>query len=66
MKQSWAGPRLAGLFLLAASVAILIAVTAIPGRGGYGTAGPRFVPLIVAVGLIVLSSPVPAADVVAP
>ena len=56
MKQSWAGPRLAGLFLLAASVAILIAVTAIPGRGGYGTAGPRFVPLIVAVGLIVLSS----------
>ena len=56
MKQSWAGPRLAGLFLLAASVAILIAVTTIPGRGGYGTAGPRFVPLIVAVGLIVLSS----------
>ena len=48
MKQSWAGPRLAGVFLLAASVAILIAVTAIPGRGGYGTAGPRFVPLIVA------------------
>jgi putative tricarboxylic transport membrane protein len=56
VKQSWAGPRLAGLFLLAASVAILIAVTTIPGRGGYGTAGPRFVPLIVAVGLIVLSS----------
>ena len=56
VRQSWAGPRLAGLFLLAASVAILIAVTAIPGRGGYGTAGPRFVPLIVAVGLIVLSA----------
>jgi putative tricarboxylic transport membrane protein len=56
VKQSWAGPRLAGLFLLAASVAILIAVTTIPGRGGYGTAGPRFVPLIVAVGLIVLSA----------
>ena len=33
VKQSWAGPRLAGLFLLAASVAILIAVTAIPGPG---------------------------------
>jgi putative tricarboxylic transport membrane protein len=56
LRQSWAGPRLAGAFLLAASVAILIAVTAIPGRGGYGTAGPRFVPLIVAIGLIVLSA----------
>ena len=39
MRQSWTGPRLAGLFLLAASAAILIGVTAIPGRGGYGTAG---------------------------
>ena len=56
MRQSWAGPRLAGAFLLAASVAILIAVTAIPGRGGYATSGPRFVPLIVAVGLVVLSA----------
>ena len=56
MRQSWAGPRLAGLVLLAGSVAILIAVTTIPGRGGYGTSGPRFVPLIVAVGLIVLSA----------
>ena len=55
MRQSWAGPRLASLVLLAGSVAILIAVTAIPGRGGYGTAGPRFVPLIVACGLILLS-----------
>ena len=56
MRQSWAGPRLAGLFLLAASVAILLAVTAIPGRGGYATSGPRFVPLIVAIGLILLSA----------
>ena len=56
MRQSWTGPRLAGLFLLAASVAILVGVTAIPGRGGYGTAGPRFVPLIVACGLILLSA----------
>jgi putative tricarboxylic transport membrane protein len=56
LRQSWAGPRLAGAFLLAASVAILIAVTAIPGRGGYSTAGPRFVPLVVAIGLIVLSA----------
>jgi putative tricarboxylic transport membrane protein len=54
--RSWTGPRLAGLVLLAGSVAILIAVTAIPGRGGYGTSGPRFVPLLVAIGLIVLSA----------
>jgi putative tricarboxylic transport membrane protein len=56
VRQSWTGPRLAGLFLLAASVAILVGVTAIPGRGGYGTSGPRFVPLIVACGLILLSA----------
>ena len=56
MRQSWAGPRLAGIVLLAGSLAILIAVTTIPGRGGYGTSGPRFVPLIVAIGLIVLSA----------
>ena len=56
MRQSWTGPRLAGLFLLAASAAILIGVTTIPGRGGYGTSGPRFVPLIVACGLILLSA----------
>jgi putative tricarboxylic transport membrane protein len=56
VRQSWTGPRLAGLFLLAASAAILIGVTTIPGRGGYGTSGPRFVPLIVACGLILLSA----------
>ena len=56
MRQSWAEPRLAGIVLLAGSLAILIAVTTIPGRGGYGTSGPRFVPLIVAIGLIVLSA----------
>ena len=56
MRQSWTGPRLAGAFLLAASVAILLAVFAIPGRGGYSTSGPRFVPLIVAISLIALSA----------
>ena len=56
MRQSWTGPRLAGAFLLAASVAILIAVTSISGRGGYATSGPRFVPLLVAIGLIALSA----------
>ena len=56
MRQSWTGPRLAGVFLLAGSVAILIAVTTISGRGGYSTSGPRFVPLLVAIGLIALSA----------
>jgi len=37
-------------------VAILIAVTTISGRGGYSTSGPRFVPLLVAIGLIALSA----------
>ena len=56
MRRSFAGPRLAGLVLLAASVAILLAVFAIPGRGGYSSSGPRFVPLIVAIGLILLTA----------
>jgi putative tricarboxylic transport membrane protein len=56
VRQSWAGPRLAGAFLLAASVAILLAVFAIPGRGGYSSSGPRFIPLLVACGLILLSA----------
>ena len=55
MRPSFTGPRLAGLALLAGSVAILLAVTAIPGRGGYSTSGPRFFPLVVAIVLIVLS-----------
>ena len=55
MRRSFTGPRLAGLALLAGSVAVLIAVTAIPGRGGYEASGPRFVPLIVAIAMIALS-----------
>ena len=66
MRRSFAGPRLAGLFLLAASVAILLAVFEIPGRGGYSTSGPRFVPLIVAIGLIALSLALLARTVVRP
>ncbi len=66
MSRSFAGPRLAGLVLLAASVAILLAVFAIPGRGGYSTSGPRFVPLIVAVGLIALSAAFLARTIVRP
>jgi putative tricarboxylic transport membrane protein len=55
VRRSFAGPRLAGLVLLAASLAILLAVFEIPGRGGYSSSGPRFVPLIVAIGLIALT-----------
>jgi putative tricarboxylic transport membrane protein len=55
VRRSFTGPRLAGLALLAGSVAVLTAVTAIPGRGGYEASGPRFVPLIVAIALIALS-----------
>ena len=66
MRSSFAGPRLAGLVLLAASVAILLAVFAIPGRGGYATSGPRFVPLIVAIGLIGLSLAFLARTIVRP
>ena len=56
MRRPSTGPRLAGLALLAGSVAVLLAVTAIPGRGGYATSGPRFVPLVVALGLVALSA----------
>ena len=66
MRSSFTGPRLAGAFLLAASVAILLAVFAIPGRGGYSTSGPRFVPLIVAIGLIALSAAFLARTLVRP
>jgi len=53
--RSYTGARLAGLVLLAGSVAILVAVTAIPGRGGYGLSGPRLIPLLVGIALVVLS-----------
>lgn len=55
MKRSFAGPRIAGAVLLAGSVAVLVAVFAIPERGGSGVSGPRFVPLVVALALIALS-----------
>jgi len=66
VRRSFTGPRVTGAVLLAASVAILLAVFAIPGRGGYESSGPRFVPLIVAIGLIVLSAAFLARTVVWP
>ena len=66
MRRSFAGPRVVGAVLLAASVAILLGVFAIPGRGGYESSGPRFVPLIVAIGLIGLSAALLVRTVVRP
>jgi putative tricarboxylic transport membrane protein len=53
---SWRGPRIAGLALLALGVAALIATTRIPSiRDGWAVSGPRFVPLVASLMLIVLS-----------
>ncbi len=54
--RAWAGPRLAALFLLAVGVICLIATTEIPSsREGWSVEGPRFVPLLVSVVIVVLS-----------
>ena len=53
---SWRGPRIAGLALLALGVAALVATTRIPSvRDGWAVSGPRFVPLVASLMLIVLS-----------
>jgi putative tricarboxylic transport membrane protein len=53
---AWRGPRIAGLALLAIGVAALVATTRIPSvRDGWAVGGPRFVPLVASVMLIVLS-----------
>jgi putative tricarboxylic transport membrane protein len=53
---SWRGPRTAGLALLALGAAALVATTRIPSvRDGWAVSGPRFVPLVASVMLIVLS-----------
>jgi putative tricarboxylic transport membrane protein len=53
---SWRGPRVAGLALLALGAAALLATTRIPSvRDGWAVSGPRFVPLVASVTLIVLS-----------
>lgn len=55
-RVSWRGPRIAGLALLALGVAALVATTRIPSvRDGWAVSGPRFVPLVASVMLIVLS-----------
>lgn len=53
---SWARTRIVGAVLLAAGVLCLIATTRIPSaRDGWALEGPRLVPLVASVGLIVLS-----------
>lgn len=55
-RVSWRGPRIAGLALLALGVAALVATTRIPSaRDGWAVSGPRFVPLVASLMLIVLS-----------
>jgi putative tricarboxylic transport membrane protein len=55
-RVAWRGPRIAGLALLAIGIAALVATTRIPSaRDGWAVSGPRFVPLVASVMLIVLS-----------
>lgn len=54
-ERSFTGPRIWGLLLLAAGVAVLVAATAIRSPEGWAATGPRFVPLIAGVALVVLS-----------
>lgn len=53
--RSFGGPRAWGLILLAIAIAVLVATTAIRSQEGYAATGPRFVPLVVGVLLLVLS-----------
>jgi putative tricarboxylic transport membrane protein len=53
---TWRGPRIAGAALLGLGVAALVATTRIPSiRDGWAVSGPRFLPLVASVMLIVLS-----------
>ena len=53
-RPSWAGPRAAGVALLALGVLALLGTFAVPaGRDGWAPAGPRFFPLVASIGLIV-------------
>ena len=54
-RRDWAGPRAWGLILLGVAVAVLVATTAIRSPEGYAATGPRFVPLLVGVALLLLA-----------
>ena len=54
--RSFAGPRIFGAVMLALGIAALVATFAISERGGgISVSGPRFVPLVVSIGLIGLA-----------
>jgi len=50
--RAWAGPRLAGLALLALGALALGGTFAIRSPTGWAVSGPRFFPLVIAIGLI--------------
>ncbi|HEX6292119.1 MAG TPA: tripartite tricarboxylate transporter TctB family protein [Herpetosiphonaceae bacterium] len=54
--RSWLGPRLVALALLAIGLVILVQTFQIRQGGGYSAIGPRFFPVIVALGLLLLSA----------
>jgi putative tricarboxylic transport membrane protein len=53
--RSWRGPRAWGLILLGIAIAVLAATTAIRSPDGYAVTGPRFMPLVVGLFLLVLA-----------
>jgi putative tricarboxylic transport membrane protein len=53
--RSFRGPRGWGLILLAIAIAVLVATTTIRSQEGYAATGPRFMPLVVGLLLLVLS-----------
>jgi putative tricarboxylic transport membrane protein len=54
-RRSFTGPRVWGLLLLAAGIAVLAATTAVRSQEGYAATGPRFIPLIVGILLVALA-----------
>jgi putative tricarboxylic transport membrane protein len=54
-RRAWAGPRAWGLVLLGLAVAVLVSTTTIRSPEGWDATGPRFIPLLVGVWLLVLS-----------
>jgi putative tricarboxylic transport membrane protein len=64
--RSFTGPRIWGLLLLAAGVAVLIATNEIRSPEGWAATGPRFIPLIVGIALVALSLAFLARTVVDP
>jgi putative tricarboxylic transport membrane protein len=66
-RVSWRGPRIAGLALLGMGIAALVATTRIPSvRDGWAVSGPRLMPLVASVLLIVLAIGYLARTVVRP